>query len=462
MALAFVADSTGVGTNVTDIQINHTVTAGAERIIIVAVSQDEPTDRVTGITWSGTAMTQALGQGTSLLDDAALAVYYILEANISTGAGTAVISFSKSVPRAAACLVEYTGASQASDPWLNSTWDFNVGKATSSNEVSSSDSDGLVLGFCAANFYGPIVEGDTERSQARSAGAPMNMLISEAAGTGGNVTMDYTHSDQAFVTAANCLQVPQALSIDMTGQEAIVVSSAHIGAVDDSNLTIIGVTAVSAASASIGNAGINEPIRGEMYIELRADSGVWSIYNIWDEFTGTDGDAPQTSSPNVGSWAITDEFNEMSIQSNRLRINGGGALNNPKMISSGFSRVNGQRFSIEVTPRLNTQEFYVGLFNSTTISVANAVHAFYTDANANIFYVNGGIATDSGENIAEQTLVTLHIDVHLGGGASFYVNGTLVADTSTDSTATMYVGITNTGSANFSDFDNVYFTAVRF
>ena len=212
MALSFIGNSTGVGSNVTEIQVSHTVTAGSNRILIVAVSQDEPTDFVSGITWAGKAMTKALGVGTSQLDDAALAIYFILEADIETGGGTAVITFTSSVPRAAVCLVEYSGASQDANPFLNSTWDFNVGRATSSNEVSSSDSDGLVLGFCAANFYGPIIEGDTERSQARSASPEMNMLISEANGTGGNVTMDYTHSDQAFATAANCLRIPQNLT----------------------------------------------------------------------------------------------------------------------------------------------------------------------------------------------------------------------------------------------------------
>lgn len=269
MALAFVAATDERYNNTSQAQLTHTVSSGSDRVLVISVAYRRTVDSVTTVTFAGDSVTELFTDEESQGDNAAIWIGYINETDIDTGAGTLVVNFSTSISRVCVGITEYTGASQGivanQGPFKNSTWDFNSGVHTSSSESTTTDSNGLALGFASTNSGAN--GGQTVRVDQATTSPTMGLIMNETAGDGGNKSMSFTHGDDTFIAVANCLQVPQALTIDLTGSEAIVASSASIGSViEGTDLVIIGRTATVAASASVGTIVVVEPLRADMVL----------------------------------------------------------------------------------------------------------------------------------------------------------------------------------------------------
>jgi hypothetical protein len=261
MALSFIAATQGGATNKQSVQDTHTVSAGADRILIVAMAMYNSISTVTSATFGGVALTERYSVGTTQGNTAHLRVWTLQEENISTGSGTLSFTISDDYPRLVYGLTEYSGASQADNPFKNSTWDGNVGASSNSSETTSTDSDGLALGFNAYN--GGADGGQTVRVDLPTEAPSINLVMNETAGDGGNKTMTFTHASDAFSTAANCLQVPQ--DISYTTNVSIALSNT-IGAIDDGNISIALPKLSLASSATVGYVLESQLIEADMIL----------------------------------------------------------------------------------------------------------------------------------------------------------------------------------------------------
>jgi hypothetical protein len=264
MALSFVAASQGYSNGTTNLQFSHTISAGSDRLCVVGIGlRTGSSSRVSSVTFGGQTVTNHFVEVQVPDGPISLWIGSIDEALLSDGAATLSINLTSST-KLAAGIVEYSGVSQNDWPFKNfeGVWADNETHTTGSNSsyTTSTDSDGLALGFLAAAQDAGSAQ--TKRVD-RATGSPkVGLVMTEVAGDGGNKSMTFTHGDVAYIVTANCLQVPQ--NVSLTPTFATTATSALIGTVDDGNITLSNNVVNIAASATIGSILESQLIEADM------------------------------------------------------------------------------------------------------------------------------------------------------------------------------------------------------
>lgn len=135
MAIALDATAsnfTGAGTSIT---VSHTC-SGSDRILLVGVITNDTTDKITGVTYNGVAMTRLSSQGSAGLNFLGY-IYYLIAPD--TGTHNIVVSRSDSGV-VGGMSGSYTGVSQSGFPDSQATGSDATGNFTASTTVVASNS----------------------------------------------------------------------------------------------------------------------------------------------------------------------------------------------------------------------------------------------------------------------------------------------------------------------------------
>lgn len=167
MAIAFDAftDGSGAFSGELTLTYSHTTT-GSNRCLVVATRTIHTLpsgDVVTGITYAGTAMTQAIKKPWPPHDGSFTYLYYLV--NPASGANNVVVSVSSNDNQFTSACGSYTGVLQSGTPDTGFTSEDAVGDRTVSVTVSASNS-WLVLGSFISADAGPtaVVNGIKRQS----------------------------------------------------------------------------------------------------------------------------------------------------------------------------------------------------------------------------------------------------------------------------------------------------------
>lgn len=106
----------------------------------------------------------------------------------------------------------------------------------------------------------------------------------------------------------------------------------------DENIIDFPILVKVSDSSGITNADISA-----FFNELTLSSGTYSKSDYEDDFTGTNGDAPDT-----GKWIETDSSNSMDIQSNKLHFDGEGSGNKISYVNTTFTFDGNSAFDLQV------------------------------------------------------------------------------------------------------------------
>ena len=241
--------------------ISHTVSSGSDRYLLATNLEWSWADDITGISYAGVPMTKLAAVNYARGDNNIFLTVWQLFAP-ATGANTAVWTMSSSGQRYGA-IHSYTGVDQTL------AHDSTATERNTNHQHSYSltaQTNGLITTMqgCVCSAFG-VSNDSTEWIDVNRHSVNYNEDFDGAAKTmsgNGNNCGSHPH-----VSYGLTLQPPQNITIDMTGSEAIVASSASVGTVIEGNdTTIIGRTASVVATAGIGAAVVDEPIRGDMII----------------------------------------------------------------------------------------------------------------------------------------------------------------------------------------------------
>lgn len=141
MAIALDATSNGTSANgATSVTVSHTCT-GSDRILIVGVI-DEQADTVTGVTYNGTSMTQAVKAANDLGQHY---LYYLIAP--STGTNNIVASRSGTSGKIGIGAISYTGAKQSGQPDATTSNNTNSGTTSTCSVTTTTDKSwGVIMG----------------------------------------------------------------------------------------------------------------------------------------------------------------------------------------------------------------------------------------------------------------------------------------------------------------------------
>src|SRR5574338_156888 len=188
--------------------LEKTIGAGTNQLLLVGVSIKDSTDSVSGITWRSTCGTVAGSQ--SLVSSGAAASangvrseIWELVAPTQRVSGHVCVTFSGSVTKAVVGATDFTGVDQANPtPNANTATGTTDGSTTASQSVTSS-SGNLVFGHTATDNNDNIGEGASQTNQWETADAVSNNKILGAASTksssAGSSTISHTSINQNSV-----------------------------------------------------------------------------------------------------------------------------------------------------------------------------------------------------------------------------------------------------------------------
>lgn len=240
---------------------SHTVASQNDRYLLVTNIQEGWTDGITAITYAGASLTKVAAVSRAHGGKHIFLTVWELIAP-ATGTNSVQWTFISTFTRPSN-IHSYYNVDQ------NLAFD-NTGSDTDQNHSVSmtltAQAAGLITASQGCFCDGFTPTGDsTEWIQHTKHSVNYNEDFD-----GGAKTMSGTGSDcgeRPHVCHGLTLQPPQNVTVDLTGSEAIVATSASVGTIIEGNdTTIIGRTASVAATASIGAAVVDEPIRGDMFI----------------------------------------------------------------------------------------------------------------------------------------------------------------------------------------------------
>ena len=241
--------------------VSHTVSSGSDRYLLVSNLYWGWTDGITAISYGGVALTQVVSHTHSHGGNNVILTVWELKAP-ATGANSVVWDLSFSARRYGA-VHSYTGVDQTTAyDNTGSDKDNNHGHTYSLTAQTA----GLITTMQGCVCVGFSATGDsTLWKQDNRHSVNYNEAFDGAAKTMSGNGSDC--GERPHVSYGLTLQPPQNITVDMTGSEAIVATSASVGTViEGNNVDIIGRTASVVATARIGAAVVDEPIRGDMII----------------------------------------------------------------------------------------------------------------------------------------------------------------------------------------------------
>ena len=239
-----------------DLSVSFDVGTGDDRCLVVGLGNLASWGQVvSSVTYAGVALTQLASiDDNNANDQASLDVWILL--NPTSGTNTLVAVTNGTNWRATA--IAATGVYQvdgvrASESSTGQGHDYTISIASSADDYMYSFWHSVKNNGWSHNTAGTELYDSFGFSSVRQ----------DTAGNPGTEQGGTSHSNGCHFGLS--LWPPQNINVDVSGNPAIVASSAAIGSVDDGNITLSNITpAVVVASATMGAVLIKEPIRADM------------------------------------------------------------------------------------------------------------------------------------------------------------------------------------------------------
>ena len=361
------------GGGATSLTFSHTVAAGTDRVLLVELAIDGLGVGVSGVTYGGVALTQAV----RATGNHASEIWYLVAPTVGTA--NVVVSFGGTTPAAAGAST-YNGVDQSAPIGATAT---ASGTGTSGSVAIASNAGDLVVDAQIWNNNPTLTTGgsQTQLWQAAAGTSMRGVSTSEAGAT--SVTMSETSSSsQNWVIAAVSLQTSKASAVDDTAATTMNVAKVIDVTANDNNpqgasLTVLDLSNPANGTATASSGTIT-------YTPTTSYTGTDSLsYRLTDNAEGLthywklDGDGTDA----IGGSTAT-LFNTPSTTTGRY----GSALsfNESNEYATISDLAYGSNFTVSFDFNLsdNTGSLFQYLYSHGTASATNNVNVYLGEASS--------------------------------------------------------------------------------